>query len=404
MNIPHNLEQSLSQFDLWLDSPEAMAIVPDADQRQQIREMLRSAALHLQKTRDNPLAEINDHAGDLTGAEGEMALSRLLATRPAMLSGAKDIVGVHQYEDLDPRWLKTIAEVMFSAKVPFPTDPQVIPIADTLSLGLVGDWGTGDASSLHIIAMMAAQNPDLTIHLGDVYYAGTEAEEGANFVTPWRVGKLGSLTLNSNHEMYSGGKGYFNVALASPKFALQKGTSYFALSNSHWLIVGLDSAYHADGAMYDKGELDATQLAFLKNVVTTDLMPDGSRKKLILLSHHEAVTYDGEVTNLGKAVEAELGDGPDFWYWGHLHSAGVLQPVSMGAVQLQGRCVGHGGVPYAPDELVPALLWTESQLAGDPQEPKRALNGFVRISLDGPSLTETFWSEKGESRWSQVHP
>lgn len=61
-------------------------------------------------------------------------------------------------------------------------------------------------------------------HLGDVYYAGTNAGllerdyEQANFLAPWpwpaTQGK--SLALNSNHDMYAHGTGYFNTALASP--------------------------------------------------------------------------------------------------------------------------------------------------------------------------------------------
>ena len=60
---------------------------------------------------------------------------------------------------------------------------------------------------------MALLQPHLTIHLGDVYYAGTETEEQQLLVNLWPSGSMGALALNSNHEMYSGGTPYFNVAL-----------------------------------------------------------------------------------------------------------------------------------------------------------------------------------------------
>ena len=45
--------------------------------------------------------------------------------------------------------------------------------------------------------------------------------------------------LNGNHEMYSGGFGYFKLILP----AFEQDSSYFALQNEHWLLVGLDTAY-----------------------------------------------------------------------------------------------------------------------------------------------------------------
>src|SRR5580693_6732619 len=67
----------------------------------------------------------------------------------------------------------------------------------------------------------------------------------ANFLTPWPwPGTQGkSFALNSNHDMYAHGTGYFNTALASPIFASQNRCSYFALYNDRFRIVGLDTAY-----------------------------------------------------------------------------------------------------------------------------------------------------------------
>ena len=52
---------------------------------------------------------------------------------------------------------------------------------------------------------------------------------------------------NGNHEMYSGGYGYFDSVLP----AFNQPSSCFAITNEHWLIVGLDSAY-ADHDLADE--------------------------------------------------------------------------------------------------------------------------------------------------------
>ena len=96
----------------------------------------------------------------------------------------------------------------------------------------------------------------ITVHLGDVYYAGTSDEELHLFASLWPPGSFGSFALNSNHEMYSGAKPYFLETLANDKFLKQGGCSYFALENTNWVIVGLDSAYFSNPeSMYMDGSL-----------------------------------------------------------------------------------------------------------------------------------------------------
>lgn len=138
-----------------------------------------------------------------------------------------------------------------------------------------------------------ALEPDLAIHLGDVYYAGTQAditdfesdEAQKNLVDLWPGAPQfpkGSFTLNSNHEMYGGAEGYFNVALRSPLFAAQNRNSYFAIKWGGYLILGLDSAY------YDKSELNMdgaptgpAQIAFVKSQASA---PDV--KTVFVMTHH----------------------------------------------------------------------------------------------------------------------
>ena len=203
---------------------------------------------------------------------------------------------------MDPGWTEAAAvwlESVFKGKHAFPNNPPTIQIPDNVQIALAGDWGTGDwrsvanpAPSTDVGRHIAFLRPDITFHLGDVYYAGTSDQEQHLLVNLWPKGSLGSLTLNSNHEMYSGGAPYFDVALAAPVFAMQQRSSFFALENTDWVIVGLDSAYYASGVgMYLDGSLgnDGVQLGFLRAQAAND-------KKVIVITHHNPLTKDGSKT------------------------------------------------------------------------------------------------------------
>src|ERR1700751_1775922 len=99
--------------------------------------------------------------------------------------------------------------------------------------------------------------------------------------------------------MYSGSHPYFK-AVAAPPFNKQAGCSYFALENTDWVIVGLDSAYFSsDDDLYMNGLLfpdnkPNAQNAFLQNVAA-DAQLKG--KKLIILTHHNGLDDAGVTPN-----------------------------------------------------------------------------------------------------------
>jgi len=164
---------------------------------------------------------------------------------PLALTG-KDIIGFQQYNDLDVRWVATLWNRLTRTRSAFLLPPTNFELVERLpartTIALAGDWGAGNDISRAVGAQIAALRPDYTIHLGDVYYSGTESEEQQNLVDVWPAGNIASYTLNSNHEMYSGGHGYFGIALADRKFQAHSDRSFFALVNDDWLVVGLDSA------------------------------------------------------------------------------------------------------------------------------------------------------------------
>ena len=330
--------------------------------------------------------------------------------RRAPPTGAVKIeyAGWEKYEDLDPGWLGCFVHYLGSEKVkPFPThsskgiDP-VIPIGDNIRIGIAGDWGTLDSEAKATATQLAKQGPECTIHLGDVYYSGDEDEE-PEFVNEWPSGIASNRTfaLNSNHEMYTGGVNYFGLALGHRKFGAQRGVSYFALSNSNWLVIGLDSAYFGEGFMYldghlgDDGDVQATWLRSVSVQARTE------SKRIIVLTHHPGLNLDLTQTSLWAQLARLMGGGPDFWYWGHVHAAAVFKPVQSMNVSVQGRCVGHGAFPEYPVDETTAkqLTWAETRVAADSKYPQRGLHGFAILNLSGPNLEETFFDEYGRKAW-----
>ncbi len=325
-----------------------------------------------------------------------------------------EIVGFGKYQQLDLRWELVAGTVWLENllhKHPFPPGaPTILPMADEVSIALVSDWGTGnfgpgDSPSTKIAKFIPTLHSDYTVHLGDVYYAGTNGEETSKLINLWPQGSKGSFALNSNHEMYSGGGPYFNDAVGGPVFnKLQSPWSFFALENRHWIVVGLDSAYFSDVlTLYMNGTLgkDNAQVAFLKTIASRG-------KKVIVLTHHNAVPENGVPGNqplqlFTDVMTAFAGhQAPFYWYWGHVHIGAAYTPVQSG---VRCRCIGYGALPWGYSTDLKTgydqgkIEWFETRNAGDSSDPLRIFNGFVHLKLNGPDLTETFYDENGHVAW-----
>lgn len=381
------------------------------------REALPPAVVALLEQAARELAVVR-RSGGRPVAEEQFALSmaRSLAPARAALLTARDVPGLGAYEHYDVRWAKALVEYALHPKALFPVCPASndLPesthrIADDAVIALAGDWGTHNEASARIGGLIERARPTHTVHLGDVYYAGTDDEE-RRFVHDWPAGSAGSFALNSNHEMYSGGHGYFDVALRSKKFGAQT-CSYFALHTATWIFVGIDSAYHATKAgvvPYQIGRLHAgdpeadPQVAWLRRVMRHAVArrANGEPKRLCVFSHHHALEPDGAETALFADVRAALdGRVPDVWYWGHVHGAAAYE-VPYGEVTFRGRLAAHGGVPYL-SEFDPArdaaahVVWAER-----PRGEEVGTNGFVVLRLVDGALAETFYDEHGAVQYT----
>ena len=205
---------------------------------------------------------------------------------------------------------------------------------------MASDWATGLYGAPRIAQTMLVMEPfDLLMHLGDVYYSGTPEEVRGRFLNLWpeSAGRT-NRALNGNHDMYSGGYGYFEEIL--PQF--EQEASYFALQNEHWLLVGLDTAW-------EDHDVDDIQVAWLTHLVEQAGPP---HRKLVLFSHHQPFSL---LSDQGPKLQRALRHLLDrrlvtAWYWGHEHHAVLYdRHESWG---LYGRCLGNGGVPEPRVDMV----------------------------------------------------
>jgi calcineurin-like phosphoesterase family protein len=211
-------------------------------------------------------------------------------------------------------------------------DAQPTAIADVVRVGLLADWGTGLYGAPMCAQSMAADKAgyQVLMHLGDVYYSGDDKEIQDRFLKLWpKVNGAINLGLNGNHEMYTGGRAYFDQVL---KGFGQK-ASYAALQNNHWLLACLDTAY----AEHDLANEQASWL--------TQLIAQAGSRKVVLFSHHQPYSILDEqgpklVEKLRPHLEARRIHS---WYWGHEHRCVVYEAHPQWGVL--GRCVGHSGFP-----------------------------------------------------------
>ena len=253
---------------------------------------------------------------------------------------------------------------------PSGTTPAELP--NQARAALLGDWGTGLYGAVPCAESIGQDRGhfDLLMHLGDVYYSGTKREVQERFlnVWPYREGAI-NRSINSNHEMYSGGYAYFERTL--PEFGQE--SSYFALQNDHWLLVGLDVAY-------TDHDIDDEQLEWLERVIAA-----AGDRKVLLFSHHQLFSrFDDQGPRLAAKLGGLLRSGRIFaWYWGHEHRCVLYEPDQRYG-GLLGRCLGHGGMPYTRravaniprDHTVGQSIWRRF-------ETKNMVPGG--LVLDGPN-------------------
>jgi hypothetical protein len=321
----------------------------------------------------------------------------------------------------DPDWYvfiaKGVLERLAEGNAPFNEAPaEYDGLADDARLVVVGDWGTGLPRARDVAALMqekigealAGGRQVLVLHLGDVYYSGLETEDQRRFLDLWPVTQaqadagVTSWSLNGNHDMYSGGFGYFRTLLGDPRFSHQRSpngqpTSFFRLRSPSWDFIGVDTSWDSDVT-------SAGQVAVLQDPQGTYVatVAAQSPRKLVLFSHHQLVSvYDR--ADLGSTLPAKLapvltGNRVTAWWWGHEHraityeaAAGVRYP----------RCLGNGGVPVLPDAdpptgSKPVITWHSTRSVREDGQ-RRTRFGFAVLDLRPDRIEVAYMDDDGHT-------
>jgi hypothetical protein len=302
-----------------------------------------------------------------------------------------------QFDDTDPGWLEVVwdkLKSLFTGKAKFIKHKSVsdfcFPLDTQAKVALVSDWGSGSYAAQAVAHEIEARQPNYAIHLGDVYYAGEKGEIKGRFLKNWpRPSRLKrSWALNGNHEMYSGGHGYFEVALK----AFKQPASYFCLQNDLWRLIALDTGYVDHN-------LNREQVDWLKAQLAN------GPSKTILLTHHQLFSaYQGQGEHLEEWLSPLLEAGKFYaWFWGHEHQCVVYKPYDR-FQGLKARCIGHGGIPFYIPEATPPnsqfpVEWVDRQPR--PDNPQRGMHGFVLLTFDGPRVGVEYIRQDGSLAHSE---
>jgi len=303
-------------------------------------------------------------------------------------------------------WIWNYLKVAFTPRHPFPTyedsresKPGISPLPANCKVSLVGDWGSGTENAYRVIDhVRKVQKPNMTIHLGDIYYSGQVDEVKEYFLgeDDWYRAER-SFALNANHEMYSGGSGYFDYVLP----ALGQQASYFGLENDHWRVVAVDSGYYAKIfpflELLLQTKLHDENVKWLRDVVFAD---DADRRPVILLSHHQWFSsFDRGYSRLGHQLEPFLKDVA-LWFWGHEHRfSGYAAYAPSGDNKVRARCIGHGGMPVEiaePKHKEAPLVFVDQRKAAEVDGDPVGYCGSALLEFAGPTLVVTYFDECGK--------
>jgi hypothetical protein len=305
----------------------------------------------------------------------------------------------------DPAWVSSLVAMgigKFRSPHPFNRDPApAARLADRCRVVLVGDWGSGIPRAQKVGAEMRKEVEDClangiechVVHLGDVYYSGWDYEYRNRFLRHWPVkpgeeDRVGSWSLNGNHDMYSGGHAYFGTLLADPRFRRQNRSSFFRLFTSHWQLLGLDTAWDENG-------LKDPQASWVEHVVAEN------PQRTMLLTHHQLFSAYEDGPDVGHVMRQKLADvleggRIDAAIWGHEHRC-VLHRAHGGVKY--GRLVGHGGVPvymtHGDGDDYPSPAFHEDRRFIQSGLERWAYMGFAVLDIDGAGLQARYLDEDG---------
>ncbi len=416
--------------------------------------MIAAAAAMTQANYNN---EIGEKAAAPASAEQQCAAAAFDLAKAKVdgnSSGLADAqTQLEHYGDCDPRWAECVTEFVFHyaftkhSDVPYrrwkslddfvlpdPTDPNApaVPPAQC-KIAIVGDWGTGEDRAQQLMNEVAGYQPDLLIHLGDIYYSCNASEANAFYdrctlAFPKKMPRI--FTMCGNHDMYSGAAPFYALLTR-----LNQPASFFCLRNQYWQLQALDTGYNDfDPEKVNTGatwvqDFDDRDDPYSELVWHQDKFKTAGNRKIVLLSHHQPFTFNSPIA-LNRAVNQRLVDQfseffPQIalWLWGHEHNQVIYAPF-LGVNK--GRCVGASALPVdqkdslytvddklkgpdgKPNQPVPTLLKEDPalKLAVDPSLSLYNL-GYAMLTLDNQNGTINYYqynSSKDTSTLAYTEP
>lgn len=213
------------------------------------------------------------------------------------------------------------------------------------------------------------------MHLGDIYFSGTESECEV-FLKRWPLvspdglpAKRKSFALNGNHEMYSLGKPYFTIVLN----AFGQEANYFTLFNKHWQFQGLDTAY-LPFSINERGE--DTRLA-VQGTWLEESIKNHPEKRNIFLTHNQPVSAHlpefiaaQPLMNEARTLLHNLGGHAIYaWFFGHEHRCTIYRDDETGSL-FRARLIGNGAIAHHPQQ----------ETTSDKDAQKASCTGFLKVN------------------------
>jgi predicted phosphodiesterase len=410
-NVTHVLDSTLNKLNA--KDPATMKLISDhagtidpaivENYRKQIIAQIESSKQHINS---DPKASLADYASrdPFVGlVQTNMGQRAAVTSVPALANLASDW---QQYGDADPRWAECPIVSFFTWKEPrhpFVGSSAVesyvyVEHKAKFTIAMMADWGAPNDSARQISALIKQQQPDYVIHLGDIYYAGTQSECQA-VLDMWPLRdendkpmKDRSFALNGNHEMFCGARNYFGTVLP----AFNQGASYFKLQSEYWQFLGLDTAYAGGSLSHAEVKTQWDWLVGNINIATPH--------KTILLTHHQPVSAHAQETQDSQPLRDDVKtllsqtrqDAIFGWFFGHEHRAVVYDDDSVG---YKARLIGNGAIPHdaqneiRPDPGCTAFTSVNTGTFGS----GNAISSWVLLTVEGPQITVEYIDQNGEA-------
>lgn len=339
---------------------------------------------------------------------------------------AEELENELRYSVCDPLWAKSLIEFHKGDHIEIPyrryqsLDDFVVPLPEKegLKIAFVSDWATGTSIARNVMRCIAEHQPDILIHLGDIYYSGTRKEAEKNFLNVVRdyiPASVPVYALAGNHDLYAGGEGYYWLLdqLGQP-------ASYFCLRNEHWQFLAIGAPTDNDNPtdiMASVPPIDGEELRWHHHKLDT-----AEGRKTIMLSHYQLFTASGGLMhtpdNRPMAVNPVLHAAfkerlhqIDLWLWGHEHNFIVFEPF-LGLKR--GRCIGSGALPvsllWQPYQTLPNLVLPDYVDSPPRINPHARLghdgdhyyHGFGLLTLNGAKGAMEYYQVAGSKGSSQI--